>query len=134
MGCCCSIENIGVYVRNTHWAHALVQQTADLSEAVMRDDDVTLQRLLDVGGGNVDTHNQDGHTLLGIALRQNKPLCRALLESRGARIDKSYRPRKLPELPGVARSAYPADELGDDGKARKGESTDNGTNEETRSG
>jgi hypothetical protein len=138
MGCCCSIDNIGVYVRNTHWAHALVQQNADLSEAVRRDDDVTLKRLLDVGGGDVDTCDQHGHTLLGIALRQNKPFCRALLESRGAKVDKAYRRRKLPDIPGggASKSANAGDDAGEDSSVARADGGGGGDSagEEKRSG
>ena len=83
MGGCCSTDKIGVYVSRSHWAHALIQQAADLGAAVRDDDDATLKRLLDAGA-DINTLDLDGFSLLEIALREGKPRCRALLESRGA--------------------------------------------------
>ena len=78
MGGCCSRDGIGVFVSKSHWAHALIQQAADLGAAVRDDDDATLKRLLDAGA-HIDTLDLDGHSLLDIATSENKPRCRALL-------------------------------------------------------
>ena len=34
----CSKEGIGVYVRKSHWAHALIAQNHELCEAIYKDD------------------------------------------------------------------------------------------------
>ena len=34
----CSEEGIGVYVRKSHWAHALIAQNHELCEAIYKDD------------------------------------------------------------------------------------------------
>jgi hypothetical protein len=44
MGGCCSLAGVGVYVRKSHWAHALIAASADLVAAVRDDDDITLRR------------------------------------------------------------------------------------------
>ena len=51
--------------------------------------DLTLKRLLDAGA-DPNTENLDRHTLLGIALRENKPRCRKELEERGAEADAKW--------------------------------------------
>jgi hypothetical protein len=102
MGGCCAKEKIPVYVSSKHWAHALIQSAAATCEAVRHDDDATLKRLLDAGADS-NTHNLDGHSLLGIALREGKPRCRALLEQRGATPDQKWvrgERRPLPRRPG----------------------------------
>lgn len=93
MGGCCSTDKIGVFVSKSHWAHALIQQAADLGAAVRDDDDERLKRELDAGA-DINTLDLDGRSLLEIALREGKPRCRALLESRGAE-----RPQKTRALP-----------------------------------
>ena len=89
MSGCCSVEGIGVYVRRSHWAHALLRQSAELGDAVRRDDDATLERLFGTGA-DINTINLDGHSLLGIARRLDKRRCRAMLEARGAKLDPKY--------------------------------------------
>jgi hypothetical protein len=102
MGCCSSVEGIGVYVRKSHWAHALIKQSEELGDAVREDDDQRLKWLLDTGA-DMNTLNLDGHSLLGIAMRGDHKRCRALLEARGAHVDLKHsrgnKQRALPQRP-----------------------------------
>lgn len=76
-------ERIGVYVRRSHWAHALIEQNVQLSAAVDADDDVLLKRLL-ATGASPNTTNLSGQTLLAVAITEGRTRCRAVLEAAGA--------------------------------------------------
>ena len=75
-------ERIGVYVRQSHWAHALIAQNVQLSAALDADDDVLLKRLLAAASPN--TTNLSGQTLLAVAITEGRTRCRAVLEATGA--------------------------------------------------
>ena len=76
-------ERIGVYVRQSHWAHALIAQNVQLSAALDADDDVLLKRLL-AAGASPNTTNLSGQTLLAVAIAEGRTRCRAVLEAAGA--------------------------------------------------
>ena len=76
-------ERIGVYVKQDHWAHALIAQNAQLHAALDDDDDVLLNRLL-VAGASPNVTDLSGRTLLWIAIADGRTRCRAVLEAAGA--------------------------------------------------
>ena len=76
-------ERIGVYVRQNHWAHALIAQNVQLHAALDDDDDVRLNRLL-AAGASPNTTDLSGRTLLAIAIADGRTRCRAVLEAAGA--------------------------------------------------
>lgn len=100
MGACASNERIGVYVRQSHWAHALIDQNAQLETALVGDDDILLKRLLAMGASPNAT-NLQGQTLLGVAIAEGRTRCRAVLEAAGAN-------RGLPKRPTKSDSAETA--------------------------
>ena len=81
---CGSNERIGVYVRKSHWAHALIEQNMQLEAALRDDDDVMLKRLL-ATGASPNATNLAGVTLLGVAIHEGRTRCRAALEEIGAK-------------------------------------------------
>ena len=86
-------ERIGVYVRQDHWAHALIAQNVQLSAALDADDDVLLKRLL-AAGASPNTANLSGQTLLAVAIAEGRTRCRAVLEAAGANRGLPKRPSK----------------------------------------
>jgi hypothetical protein len=83
MGRVSANERIGVYVRKTHWAHALIAQNTQLGAALDADDDVLLNRLI-AAGASPNATNLDGQTLLAVAIADGRTRCRAVLEAAGA--------------------------------------------------
>ena len=86
-------ERIGVYVRKSHWAHALIAQNVQLSAALEADDDILLQRLL-AAGASANTTDLSGRTLLAVAIAEGRTRCRAVLEAAGASRGVPKRPSK----------------------------------------
>jgi hypothetical protein len=92
-------ERIGVYVKQDHWAHALIAQNAQLHAALDDDDDVLLNRLL-VAGASPNVTDLSGRTLLGIAIADGRTRCRAVLEAAGASRGLPKRPSRRKKVDG----------------------------------